>query len=205
MIKVVIVEDNETIRTGLREFIDDTEEFECVADYSRCEDLLENLTTLHPDIVLMDIDLPGISGIEGIKEIRKIVDNQKIIILTIYSESENLFEALLAGAHGYLEKKTPPSQMLQFLSAVYRDKSNMNTYIARKVLNTFGSKIFSSSNSIVVLNNIENVILKNLINGRSPKAIADELKVPSSKILGYFYKIYEKMHSRFQEEKPTLT
>lgn len=203
MIKVVIVEDNETIRTGLREFINDTDEFECTADYSRCEDLLENLTTLQPDIVLMDIDLPGISGIEGIKEIQKIVDNQKIIILTIYSESENLFEALTAGAHGYLEKKTPPLQMLQFLSAVYRHKSNMNTYIARKVLNTFGSKKFSSK-STALLNNIENDVLKNLINGRSPKAIADELHVPSAKIFGYFYKIYEKMHSRFKEEKPTL-
>lgn len=201
MIRVTIVEDNDTIRYGLREYINDTKDFECVAEYSNCEELLSELTEQPTDIVLMDIELPGISGIEGIKEIGKIVKNQKIIILTIYSESENLFAALSAGAFGYIEKKSPPLQMLKIIQEVYLGKSNMNTYIARKVYSFFKSNTANEDEQTERLDENEYKILKNLINGNSPKAISDKLDIPSDSVYRSLYNVYEKLHIKFGLKK----
>jgi len=191
MVNVAIVEDNNTIRNGLKEFINDTTDYKCVAEFSNCESLLKSLPALQFDILLMDIELPGISGIEGIKEIKKISDNQKIIILTIYEESENLFEALATGACGYLEKKTPPSQMLKVIGDIHLGRSYMNTYIARKVLNHFTGRKREG------LSKIEFDVLNSLTDGKSPKAISDFYEIPIESIHNHFFNIYRKLHHRF--------
>lgn len=203
MINVVIVEDNNTIRNGLKEFLNNSKEYKCVADFSNCESLLQNFESLQIDVILMDIELPGISGIEGIKQIRALDENPRIIILTIYSESENLFEALQAGASGYLEKKTPPIQMLKVIGEVYASKSYMNTYIARKVLNHFNKKNTAAKNG-ETLEKSEFSVLKELIEGKSPKAIADHLHIPMEKVHAYFYSVYQKLHLNLELKKIPL-
>ncbi len=206
MIRVTIVEDNHTIRYGLKEFISDADKFECVGEFSNCEEMLKELPNQETDIILMDIDLPGISGIDGIREIKKIVKSPKIIILTIHSESENLFEALATGACGYLEKKTPPSQMLKTIYEVYCGKSNMNTYIARKVLAFFTNKNKSihASEKIKGITESEYNILKSLTSGNSPKAISNISRLPIESIYNNFYSIYEKLHLQFEVKKVTM-
>ncbi|MDZ7763010.1 MAG: response regulator transcription factor [Melioribacteraceae bacterium] len=194
MITIAIVEDNETIRNGLKEFISVTDEFRCIADFSNCEDYSKMPPTLSPDVILMDINLPGISGIEGIKEIRKIHAEQKTIILTIHAESENLFEALIAGAYGYIEKKTPPLQMLKAIKEVSEGRSKMNTYIARKALKFFSYKKNSRLDKNKFLDNTEFDILKKVTEGKSPLAIADDFKVHPSSVYSYFFNIYGKLH-----------
>jgi DNA-binding NarL/FixJ family response regulator len=197
VINVAIVEDNNTIRNGLKEFLNNSDEYRCVADYSNCESLLQNFQSLQIDVILMDIELPGISGIEGIKQIRTLDENPRIIILTIYSESENLFDALIAGASGYLEKKTPPMQMLKVIGEVYSSKSYMNTYIARKVLNYFNKKN-SANRKNENLDDSEFNVLKELIEGKSPKAIADHMKISMERVHSKFYSVYQKLHSELE-------
>jgi len=198
VIDVIIVEDNETIRDGLKEFLNLTDNYNCIADFSNCEALLENLSKFKPDIILMDIVLPGISGIEGIKEIKKVIKDPKIIILTIYSENENLFEALLSGAYGYIEKKTPPSQMLKLIEEVYQEKSFMNSFVARNVLSFFRNKKLPTNKKNHVLGKKDLEILNNLVEGKSPKAIADYMKITRDSVHNHFYNIYKKLHSEFE-------
>lgn len=204
MINVIIVEDNETIRNGLKEFLNVTDKYKCIADYPNCEDLLKHLPELKPDIILMDIILPGISGIEGIKEVKKIIADPKIIILTIYAENENLFEALLSGAYGYIEKKTPPSQMLKLIEEVYEEKSYMNSFVARNVLSFFRNKKVSVNKRNDFLDKKELGILNSLVEGKSPKAIADHLKITRDSIHHHFYNIYKKLHREFELMNSTL-
>ena len=204
MINVAIIEDNNTIREGVKEFLNVTDKYRCIGDYSDCESFLENLPVLNPDIILMDIILPGISGIEGIKEIKKIIDDPKIIVLTIFSENENLFEALLSGACGYLEKKTPPSQMLKLIEEVYQGKSYMNSFVARSILNFFPSKRNHTNKGSDKLNQSEFSILNNLVEGKSPKAIADYLHITRDAVHFQFFNIYQKLHREFELKNSTL-
>lgn len=204
MINVVIVEDNNTIRDGLKEFLNISDEYNCIGDFSTCESLLDRLPELEPDIILMDIILPGISGIEGIKEIKKIIDDPKIIILTIYAENENLFKALSAGACGYLEKKTPPSQMLKLIEEVYDGKSYMNSFVARGILNYFSKNKLPVTSSIDGLDKDELNILNGLTEGKSSKAIADYLSITRDSVHFHFYNIYQKLHREFELKNSTL-
>lgn len=151
MINVVIVEDNDTIREGLRALIDGTEGYKCIAAYSNCEDLLADIEKNVPDVLLMDIGLPGMSGIEGVEKIRKILPDLNILILTVYEESDLIFNALCAGACGYLVKKTPPARLLEAIKEAYDGGSPMSSQIARKIVNFFQQKgVFPSSSSTLL-------------------------------------------------------
>jgi len=137
MIKIIIVEDNHTIRRGLKLLIDGTEGYSCIADFENCEDMLSELHSLNPDILLMDIGLPGMSGIEGIKQVKEVYPDLTILILTIYEENRLIFEALKAGASGFLVKKTPPARLLEAIKEAYDGGSPMSSNIARKVVGFF--------------------------------------------------------------------
>ena len=173
MIKVVIVEDSATIRDGLKLLIDGTEGYSCLAAYSKCEDLLDQVEILDIDVILMDIDLPGISGIEGIRRIKKINNNIVILILTIYDENDLIFEALCAGASGYLVKKTPPAKLLEAIKEAYDGGAPMTSNIARKVVDFFKTyKPLQKSDEYVDLTKREREVLSGLVEGNSYKAIA---------------------------------
>lgn len=201
MINVVIVEDSNTIREGLKLLIDGTEGYSCMAAFSNCEDLLEVVAKLKVDVILMDIDLPGISGIEGIRRIKKISDEILILILTIYDENELIFEALCAGASGYLVKKTPPSKLLDAIRDAYEGGAPMTSNIARKVVDYFQkSKPIQKDFEHITLTKREKEVLSGLVEGNSYKAIADELNVSLDTVRFHFRNIYKKMHVHSQSE-----
>lgn len=202
MVKVVIVEDNYTIREGLKTLIDGTEGYSCQAVFSDCETLLKQIDNLNPDIILMDIGLPGMSGIEGIKELKKKNPDLTILVLTVYDENELVFQALVAGACGYLVKKTSPSRLLDAIKEASEGGAPMTSHIARKVVSFFQKKeMFApAQQSQTVLTPREKEVLSGLIDGNSYQAIADSLFISVETVRFHFRNIYKKLHVHSQSE-----
>lgn len=201
MINVVIVEDNDTIRDGLKLLIDGTEGYTCSGDFGDCESMLKSIEKLDPDVILMDIGLPGMSGIEGIKEVKKIIPDITILVLTVYDENEKVFQALCSGACGYLVKKTSPANLLEAIKEASEGGAPMTSHIARKVVNFFQNKgVFTQSESKNVLTPREKEVLSGLIDGNSYKAIADSLFISVDTVRFHFRNIYKKLHVHSQSE-----
>ncbi|MDR3628535.1 MAG: response regulator transcription factor [Ignavibacteriaceae bacterium] len=201
MIKVIVVEDNDTIREGLKILIDGTEGYGCIALYSRCEPMLKNLAKMKPDVLLMDIGLPGMNGIEGIKQAKAILPELNILVLTVYEENDLIFDALCAGACGYLVKKTPPSKLLEAIHEAYHGGAPMSSHIARKVIDFFQQKKqFAPVDSPNILTPREKEILSGLVEGNSFKAIADSLFISIETVRFHFRNIYRKLHVHSQSE-----
>jgi DNA-binding NarL/FixJ family response regulator len=201
MIKVIVVEDNDTIREGLKILIDGTEGYGCIALYSRCETMLKNLAKLKPDVLLMDIGLPGMNGIEGIKQSKAILPELNILVLTIYEENDLIFDALCAGACGYLVKKTPPSKLLEAIHEAYHGGAPMSSHIARKVIDFFQQKKQTAPvDAPNILTPREKEILSGLVEGNSFKAIADSLFISIETVRFHFRNIYRKLHVHSQSE-----
>ena len=201
MIKVIIVEDNNTIREGLKLLIDGTDGYKCVANYSVCEDLLSEVKNLEVDVILMDIDLPGISGIEGMKRLKEISPDYTILILTIYDENELIFEALCAGASGYLVKKTPPAKLLEAIKEANEGGAPMTSNIARKVVDFFQkTQPIQKKEESILLTKREKEVLSGLVDGSSYKAIADLLNISLDTVRFHFRNIYKKLHVHSQSE-----
>ncbi len=202
MINIIIVEDNETIREGLKILIDGTDDYHCSATFSNCEDLLRKIKKLKFDILLMDIDLPGMSGIEGIKQIKEIYPESIILVLTIYDENERVFDALFAGASGYLVKKTPPARLLEAIKEAHEGGAPMSSNIARKVVDFFqqNKQIKKREERITDLTPREKEVLSGLVDGHSIKAIADSLNISVETVRFHFRNIYKKLHVHSQSE-----
>ena len=201
MIKVVVVEDNDTIREGLKVLIDGTHGYSCIGTFTKCESMLKNLEKLNPDVLLMDIGLPGMSGIEGIKQSKSLLPDLTILVLTVYEENDLIFDALVAGACGYLVKKTPPLKLLEAIQEAYEGGAPMSSHIARKVIDFFKEKKqVSPSNSPYLLTSREKEILSGLVEGNSFKAIADSLFISIETVRFHFRNIYKKLHVHSQSE-----
>ncbi len=200
MINVIIVEDNDTIREGLSVLINGTEGFRCVATYSNCESLLKHIEDLTPDILLMDIVLPGMSGIDGLKKIKQIAPELNILMLTIYGENDLVFEALCAGACGYLLKNTPPARLLEAIKEAHEGGSPMSPSIARKVVSLLQQKNLLSASSQAILTTREREILNALSQGNNYQAIADSLFISVSTVRFHIRNIYQKLHVQTQSE-----
>lgn len=202
MINIVIVEDNETIREGLKILIDGTENYHCSATFSNCEDMLKKIKKLEFDIMLMDIDLPGMSGIEGIRKVKEIYPDSIILVLTIYEENDRVFEALFAGASGYLVKKTPPARLLEAIKEAHEGGAPMSSQIARKVVNFFqkNKQLEHHDESDTNLTPREKEVLSGLVEGQSIKAIADSLHISIETVRFHFRNIYKKLHVHSQSE-----
>src|SRR5664280_3159953 len=136
-IAISIVEDNDKLRATLARVIDRTDGFRCVSDYANAEDALADLPKIKPDVVLMDINLPGINGVECVRQLKKLLPQIQAVMLTVYEDTENIFNALAAGASGYLLKRTKTAELLEALREVNRGGSPMTTHIARKVTQSF--------------------------------------------------------------------
>lgn len=201
MIKVIIVEDNDTIREGLSALINGTENYKCVGAFEDCETFLKNFTRLQADVILMDIGLPGISGIEGIKKARAIDPGANILMLTIYEDNNMIFDALCAGACGYLVKKTPPIKLLEAISEAHEGGSPMSSNIARKVITvftqSFNKPALSSEDD---LTNREKEVLSGLAEGNNYQEIADALFISIDTVRHHIRNIYRKLHVHSQSE-----
>jgi DNA-binding NarL/FixJ family response regulator len=201
MINVAIVEDNDTIREGLAVLINGTNGYKCIGSFRDCETFLLKLGTLDANVVLMDIALPGISGIEGIKEAKKIKPDIDILMLTIYEDSEKVFDALCAGACGFLVKKTPPLKLLEAIKEVYEGGSPMSSQIARQVITAFKeSKDVKSQTQEYELSTREKEVINLLAGGNNYQQIANQLFISVDTVRHHIKNIYKKLHVHTQSE-----
>jgi DNA-binding NarL/FixJ family response regulator len=201
MINVMIIEDNNTIREGLSALISGTPGYNCIGTFDRCETFLEKLKESTPDVVLMDIGLPGISGIEGVKRAIKINPDLNILMLTVYLENSVVFDALCAGACGYLVKKTPPSRLLEAIKEAYDGGSPMSAQIARKVISVFHhNSNLANIQSEYDLSQREKEVLAALAEGNNYQGIADSLFISIDTVRHHIRNIYKKLHVHSQSE-----
>jgi DNA-binding NarL/FixJ family response regulator len=198
MINVVITEDKITIRQGLALLINATEGMTCIAQYGSCEEMLADIQNHQPDVILQDIGLPGMCGIDGVKEIRKSLNDVVILMLTVFEDEDNVFESLKAGASGYLLKKTPPEKLIEAIQDSEKGGSPMSSTIARKVVTFFQKKKTPAKNKESNLSNREIEILESLAEGNSYKMTADKLFISIDTVRTYIRSIYKKLHVHSQ-------
>ncbi len=198
-ITVCIVDDNDDIRTALEEIVSMTNGYRLLSSFSSGEEALEGLLILRPQVVLMDINLGGISGIECVRILKP--QNPEILYMmcTVYEEDEKIFEALIAGANGYILKKTSPKKLLESISELNEGGAPMSSQIARKVVAEFRNrpKVEESNpavSSISSLSNREKEILEWLAKGMLYKEIAAQLFISPETVRKHVYHIYEKLH-----------
>jgi DNA-binding NarL/FixJ family response regulator len=198
MIAVAIVEDVKDIREGLRLLIDNSDDFMCREVYASAEEALAGLPQSQPEVVLMDINLPGINGIECIRQLKPQCAGTQFIMSTVYEDDESIFESLKAGATGYLLKKTEPAKILEAIREVYSGGSPMSTQIARKVIASFQFK--SGIDEADILTHREKEILKALSKGLRYKEIASEMHISIETVRTHVRRIYEKLQVQSRTE-----
>jgi len=200
-IKVSIVEDIEDIRQGLGLLINSNDDFECIGTYSSSEDILADIENKTPDVIIMDIGLPGMSGIECTRLIKDKFPAIQIMICSVYEDDERLFAALVAGANGYILKRTSPEILLQSIKEIYQGGSPMSSHIARKVVVAFQSQkpILAGDNNFN-LSKREIEILNLLSEGFRNKEIAKQLYISVHTVRSHIYNIYEKLHVQSRVE-----
>ena len=199
MIKVSIVEDDKIIRQSLHLIIDGTEGLKCLAEYERCESLLQEIKEKKPDVILMDIHLKGgMSGIEATREVRKTFPEIVILMQTIYEEDHKIFDALCAGANGYLLKKTSPTKLIEAIKDGVEGGAPMSPAIAKKVVEYFKQSPRKTDDAHLSDREIE--VLKLIADGKPYKAAADHLAISVPTIRFHMGNIYKKLHATSQSE-----
>jgi DNA-binding NarL/FixJ family response regulator len=198
MITVAIVEDIKEIREGLQLLIDTSNGFSCKQTFATAEQALQEIPALCPDVVLMDINLPGMNGIECMKRLKPQCAQTQFIMSTIYEDDENIFESLKYGATGYLLKKTEPSKILEAIAEVYLGGSPMSAQIARKVISTFQPRNAVDEKELLTAK--EREILKALSKGLRYKEIAAEMKISVETVRSHARHIYEKLQVQSRME-----
>jgi len=198
-ITVSIVEDNEQLRTTLARVISRAEGFRCLSTYGDAESALEALPKESPEVVLMDINLPKMNGVECVRRLKQTEPNIQVLMLTVYEDTENIFNALAAGAAGYLLKRTKSSELLQAILEVHKGGSPMTTHIARKVTQSF-QRAGPSSQPTENLSEREQEVLDCLSQGFLYKEIAEKLGISYETVHTYIRRIYEKLQVRTRTE-----
>ncbi len=194
MINVSIVEDDDEIRESLAILINGTAGYDCISTYSNCESAIKGIIEDPPDVILMDIGLPGMSGIEGIRRIKDKQPDIDILMLTVHDDSKRVFEALCAGACGYLIKDTPPARLLEAISEAYDGGAPMTTQIARMVVGSFKTTSHSD------LTPREGEVLNQLCKGKSYRMIADSLFISEETVRRHIKNIYKKLEVSSKSE-----
>lgn len=204
-ISVCIVDDNKDIRSALEQIIMMAEGYTLAGSFADAEEALQKIPQVMPNVVLMDINLgDGESGIECVRQLKPLYPEILFMMCTVYEEDEKIFEALTAGANGYILKKTAPGKLLDALRELYEGGAPMSSQIARKVVNAFQVRAAAavtdpvgtsgSGKSIGILSNRENEILELLAKGMLYKEIAGRLFISQETVRKHVYHIYEKLH-----------
>ena len=198
-ITLAIVEDLDEVREGLKQFISLNPEFIVLDTYKTAEEAVHDIPLKKPDIAIMDISLPGMSGIECIRHLKNKVPQTQFMMFTVYENDEKVFEALRAGASGYLLKNTGLIQMIEALQELYNGGSPMSANIARKLVRVFYEQQTGSA-VVDVLSQRENEILQWLAKGLLYKEIAEQLSISTATVRQHIHKIYEKLHVQNRTE-----
>ena len=198
-ITLAIVEDLDEVRDGLKNFISLSQDFKVLNTFKTAEDAVIDLPKLKPDIVIMDINLPGMNGIECILQVKDKSPGTQFMMFTVYENDEKVFEALKAGASGYLLKNTGLIQLIESLKELYNGGSPMSANIARKLVTLFRSEQKETA-LLEILSNRENEILQLLAKGLLYKEIADQLTISVSTVRQHIHHIYEKLHVQNRTE-----
>jgi DNA-binding NarL/FixJ family response regulator len=198
-ITVSIVEDNDQLRGTLARVISRAEGFQCLSQFANAEAALEALPRERPNVVLMDINLPGMNGVECVRRLKQAAPDIQVVMLTVYEDTENIFNALAAGASGYLLKRTQSAELLEAIRDVNKGGSPMTTHIARKVVQSF-QKTGDSSVPAGNLSQREQEVLDCLSQGFLYKEIAEKLGISYETVHTYIRRIYEKLQVRTRTE-----
>jgi DNA-binding NarL/FixJ family response regulator len=198
-LKVGIIEDQPKIREGLKSLIDGTEGYRCVGSFGSMEEALAKIDRELPDVLLVDIGLPGMSGIEGIRRLKDQHPKLAMLMLTVYDDDRRIFDALCAGASGYLLKKTPPARLLECLKEVVAGGAPMSPEVARRVVALF-REIRPPEQAGHQLTPHEIRILTLLVEGHNYKTAAEELGVSINTVRFHMRSIYEKLQVHSKSE-----
>jgi DNA-binding NarL/FixJ family response regulator len=199
-ITLAIVEDLDEVRDGLKNFIALSPEFKVLDTYKTAEEAAYEIPKQKPDIVIIDINLPGMNGIDCIKEIKNKVPATQFMMFTVYENDEKVFEALKAGASGYLLKNSGLLNIIEALRELYSGGSPMSPNIARKLVKVFQDQDVQDNDTTALLSERENEILQQLSKGLLYKEIADQLHISTSTVRQHIHKIYEKLHVQNRTE-----
>ena len=201
-IRVSLVEDSPDMRRGLQRLLRESPGFQLLGAHATAEAALQALPAEKPDVVLMDINLPGMDGIECVRRLKAALPGTVVVMLTVYENTERIFEAIQAGASGYLLKRSDPAALLQALRDARSGGAPMTSLTARKVLDAFRAQLPGSAapNPATNLSEREHQVLQQLARGFLLKEIADQLGLSYTTVLTYTERIYEKLHVRSRSE-----
>lgn len=200
MIRVAIFEDNRSLLDGLAAMIGGTSGFECAGGFPNCNNLLKNISQAKPDVVLMDIELPGINGIEAVAMIKEEFPDIKILMQTIFDDDEKIFNSICAGAEGYILKHTSPAEIMEAIKEIYEGGSPMTPSIANRVLKMVKVRPEPGSKESFDLSIREKEILTCLVKGMSYKMIADSCFISIETVNVHIKNIYKKLHVHSKSE-----
>jgi len=198
MTKILICEDNSQLREGLNILFNGTYGYELVGSVGDCTDIVAQVERLHPDVILMDINMPNVDGLAGLKHIRAVNSEVKILMLTVFDDNTNVLEAIKNGANGYLLKKTPPAKLLEYIQDVLDGGAPMTSSIATQVLAMFKSGNTNTNDYSLSLR--ESEVLQLLVNGFSYKMVAAELFISIDTVRSHIKKVYEKLQVNSKSE-----
>lgn len=190
-ISIIIFEDNDRLRQSLAYLLQSVEDYEVLGDYNNCRDAANITRVYRPDVVLMDIDMPGESGIKGVSTIKEVRPQTSVIMYTVAEDEEKIFQCLCAGASGYLLKKVPPEEIFESIREVMEGGAPMSPSVAKKVIGSFQS---SNASNKYGLTERELEVLQRLSKGYSTKAIAGELEIAFNTVRSHLKNIYAKLH-----------
>lgn len=192
-ITVVVYEDNNFLRNSISDLVTSSHHLALLGAFENCDHVEAHMQTLTPDVVLMDIEMAGTNGLEGLKKIKKHHETINVIMLTVFDDNERVFDAVCNGASGYLLKKTPPEKIVEAIMDVQNGGAPMTSSIARKVLQLFPKATTSNNDQVNKLSLREQEVLQLLVNGNSYKMIASQLGITHQTVQTFIKRIYEKL------------
>lgn len=200
VIKVAIFEDNKMLRDSLQQLIDNAEDMACTGAFSDANKLMRNMQLAEPDVVMMDINMPGLSGISAVSQIKEKFPKVQILMQTVFEDNDKIFAAICAGASGYMLKKTTPQKMIEAVRETYHGGAPMTSSVAVKVIQMFRLQGAGQKNEFIDLSEREKEILALLVKGKSYKAIASECFISIDTVSTHVRHIYEKLHVHSKSE-----